>query len=219
MDLKMSIRERYVGMVFEGGAMRFLTFSDIHGDFTAVKKLLATDVDLYVSVGDISRGDRDSFIEFMRLCGQKRVFAVPGNNDRPEWIPNYMNLHGEKKTFMGVTFGGLGGSPRTPFNTIFEWEEDYAYEVLEKIGYVDVLVSHAPPSGTVLSLTYSGKEAGSEAVRWYIEEYVPSVAVVGHIHERGGKTEKLGGTTVINPGKSGAIIEISPGEEPRILWL
>ena len=199
--------------------MRFLAFSDIHGDWKRVKILLSTDVDLYVCAGDISNDNRDQFIEFLRIIRGKELYMVPGNRDRPEWIPNYMNIHGEKKTYMGITFGGLGGSPITPFETIFEWEEDHAYQILEKIGYVDVFVSHAPPKGTKLSLTFSGKEAGSEAVRWYIEEYVPRIAIVGHIHEREGLSEKVLSTPVINPGKKGAIIEISQGGEPRILWL
>jgi len=199
--------------------MRFLAFSDIHGDWERLKVLLSTEADLYVSAGDVANGNRDDFILFMRLCGRKPVLAVPGNNELPEWIPNYMNLHGEKKNVQGIVFGGIGGSPRTPFNTIFEWEEDYAYEVLERVGYVDVLVSHAPPKGTRLALTYSGIDAGSEAVRWYIEEYVPRIVVVGHIHEREGMVERIGGTLLVNPGKKGAIVDISPSGEPQILWL
>ena len=196
--------------------MRFLAFSDIHGDWSRLKTLLTTKVDLYVSAGDIANGRRDEFILFMRECGQRTCLAVPGNNERPEWIPNYMNLHGEKKVVMGVTFGGLGGSPKTPFNTVFEWEEEYAYGVLERLGYVDVLVSHAPPKGTTLSLTKTGIDAGSEAVRWYIEEYVPLLVIVGHIHEREGVKEKIGGSLVYNPGKRGAIVDYRGSGEFRI---
>ncbi len=199
--------------------MKFLAFSDLHGDLRRAEVLLQTEADLYVAVGDIVNASRDDLIAFFRVVGRRPFFMIPGNNELPEWIPNYFNLHGERKTFMGITFGGLGGSPTTPFGTIFEWEEDYAYEVLEKLGYVDVLVSHTPPRGTQLAFTRTGTDAGSEAVLWYIEEYVPRVAVVGHIHEREGLTERIGGTIVFNPGRRGAIVDISPSGEPRILWL
>jgi Icc-related predicted phosphoesterase len=215
----MSIEGRYVGKRSEGDRMRFLAFSDIHGDLNRVRTLLSTDVDLFLCAGDVANGSRDLFIEFSRIVGRKHLLMVPGNNERPEWIPNYMNLHGERKQFMGIVFGGLGGSPPTPFNTVFEWEEDYAYEVLERIGYVDVFLSHTPPKGTKLSYTYSGLDVGSEAVRWYIEEYVPRIAVVGHVHEREGMTDKVLSTPLVNPGKKGVIVEVNQAGEPRILWL
>ena len=198
--------------------MRFLAFADLHGDFRRLEVLLNTSADAYVNAGDVTHGSREEFIQFMRICGRRTCLSVPGNNELPDWIPNYMNLHGERKTVLGITFGGLGGSPPTPFNTIFEWDEDYAYEILEKIGYVDVLVSHAPPKGTTLAFTYSGTDAGSEAVRWYIEEYVPRIAIVGHIHEREGYKETMGGTIVVNPGRRGLIVEIEPSGEPKLLW-
>ena len=111
--------------------------------------------------------------------------------------------------------GGIGGSPITPFGTVFEWEEEYAYEVLENLGYVDLFLSHTPPKGTRLALTRTGIDAGSEAVAWYIETFAPAVALVGHIHERAHRKEKIGGTLIYNPGK-GSIVSLNPSGEISI---
>jgi len=191
--------------------VRLLAFGDLHGDLEWAKTLLSSSVDVYICVGDVGNGDRETVIKFLRLVGNNRLFMVPGNNELPQWIPNYFSVHGEKKKIMGVTIGGIGGSPLTPFRTIFEWDEEYAYDILEGLGYVDIFVSHAPPKGTRLALTKTGVDAGSEAVLWYIENYAPPLALVGHIHERSHLKERIGGTLVYNPGR-GSIIDFSLSE-------
>ena len=188
--------------------MRVLAFSDIHGDWNALSRLLSFDADAFIGVGDATNGDRDEFLQFLRMFSGKRLLYVPGNNELPNWIPLDVSLHERKVGLGGITIGGLGGSPKTPFNTIFEWEEEYAYKALEKLGYVDVLVSHTPPKGTDHALTYSGIDAGSEAIKWYMETYEPRLILTGHIHERGGLIKKYGNTVVANPYKRGVIVRL-----------
>lgn len=204
------------GLTSEGGInVRILAFTDLHGDIRWAKTLFSGPADLYLCLGDVTNGNRDDLINFLRVVGHRKFLMVPGNNELPRWIPNYFSVHGDKKNFMGVVIGGIGGSPVTPFGTVFEWDEDYAYETLENLGYVDIFLSHTPPKGTRLAITKSGVDAGSEAVLWYIETFAPLLALVGHIHERSYLKEYVGGTLVYNPGR-GSVIDFSLNGEISI---
>ncbi len=192
-----------------------LVFTDIHEDWDTLKKISEARVDVFISAGDLVE-KKENVKHVLNMFKRRSLLIVPGNNERPEWYPLEVNIHGRKAGADGFIVGGIGGSPKTPFNTVFEWEEDYAYHVLESLGYVDILVSHAPPKDTDLSLTYSGIDAGSEAVRWYIEEFSPQLVVTGHIHERSGVIRKLRESILINPGKRGFIVNKDLSIEPYI---
>jgi Icc-related predicted phosphoesterase len=69
-----------------------------------------------------------------------------------------------------------------------------------------LLVAHSPPWGGALDLSDSGVHAGSRALRGWIEQRQPLLALHGHIHEaadRSGRwVERIGRTLCINPGLS-----------------
>lgn len=69
-----------------------------------------------------------------------------------------------------------------------------------------IFVCHAPPYGTQLDrLPGIAEPTGSQAVRQFIEQRRPTVALHGHIHESPGLTgryaEEVGQTLCINPGQ------------------
>ena len=131
-----------------------------------------------------------------------------------------------------------GYSNPTPWKTERELPEgplrarldDMARMVEDRTNLVAVI--HAPPYGTVIdqapkldddfnmSLHHGGLEmapVGSEAVRSFIEEVQPLIALCGHVHEAGG-VAKLGRTLCLNPGSeytqavlAGAIVELADG--------
>ncbi len=183
--------------------MIILVFSDVHDDREVVKRLKDEKADLVIFAGDA--GSKEMVDLIAETLGE-RLLMVPGNNELPDWIPEEVSVHGRVVERNGLRIGGLGGSLKTPFGTIFEWDEDYARSVLSSLGSVDILVSHTPPAGTVLARTRSGEDIGSYAVREYIEENKPSLVITGHVHERGGISIALGKTVIVNPGKRGAIL-------------
>jgi len=194
-------------------AVELLAFSDIHNDWHALKALTRERADAFICAGDLTFSERELETAAEILSPVKDVlFIVPGNNELPEHLRELFPhaVHGRVAEFMGLRIGGIGGSPRTPWNTLFEWDEEYAYGLLEGLGEVDIFVAHAPPRGTGLARTASGVDAGSEAIRWYVEQYQPEYAVVGHIHERAGTVERVGKTVVFNPGPKGKLLRISP---------
>ncbi len=191
--------------------MIVLAFTDVHGRWEVLRSIVDRDADVYVCLGDLTYGEA-GIEEAAKILEpiSDRLLCVPGNNERPEIMEEYFPhvLHGRKTRIGRILFGGIGGSPRTPFNTVHEWEEDEARRLLRGMGYVDVLLAHAPPAGTPLALTRSGVDAGSQAIREYIEEFGPKLVLCGHIHEHAGKETRIGGTRILNPGPGGRYVEI-----------
>ncbi len=197
--------------------VRVLAFSDIHNDWTTLRALLQEKADCYVCAGDLTyneKGIKEAY-EIMRQY-LDRIYIVPGNNETPETIATLFprHVHGRVLECMGLRIGGIGGTKKTPWHSAFDWDEEYAYSVLEKLGETDIFVSHCPPSGTTLAKTATGKDVGSDAIRWYIDTYQPEYAVVGHVHERAGVVEKIGKTVAINAGRKGKMLILESGEQP-----
>ncbi|MEM2864985.1 MAG: metallophosphoesterase family protein [Candidatus Bathyarchaeia archaeon] len=191
-----------------------LAFTDFHGSRGAVERAVQAseevDPDLILVAGDLAFGSGESSKEALRdlggVCGM--LFFVPGNMDPRELAEfssgNVYPLHGRCLSHGGVDFLGLGGAPKGPFGTPFEYDEKYADTLLRRglegcRGGVLVVVSHSPPYGGRLDLTARGVHAGCKALRRFMEEAKPSLVVCGHIHEARGM-EELSGTMVVNPG-------------------
>ncbi len=189
---------------------KILAVSDIHGRVDRVRTLikLRETTDFLLIAGDITNfGGRREAIEVLSPlldAWDGSVLAVFGNcdgRDVPELLEELgISVHMKHAEISGLGVTGFGGSSRTPFGTPFEFEESEIFEGLSS-SYVegDVLLTHAPPYGTRLDVTSRGVHAGSRAVREFIERFQPPLAVCGHIHEAAG-IEKIGGSTVINPG-------------------
>jgi Icc-related predicted phosphoesterase len=125
---------------------------------------------------------------------------VHGNWDPPDTeIPQgTVALHGTTWMLGKYSMGGLGGSGPTPFNGPFETSDEEARSTLGRLGHVDILVSHSPPQMTKCDRAKSG-HIGSLPVREYVQREGPSVVLSGHVHE-GRSIDRLGDTTVVNPG-------------------
>jgi Icc-related predicted phosphoesterase len=194
--------------------VRLVCVGDIHMALRAIARLgpvLAT-ADAAILVGDLTNfGDPpDAFrvVDAVRAhC--PTVLAVTGNLDMPWVIDAFrdagISLHGEGRRLGRLGIFGCGGSNVTPMDTPTEFEEDTLRAALEQ-GHAAVadapqrlMVCHTPPYDTRLDRLVNGRPVGSPAVRAFIEERQPDVAVVGHIHEGRG-LDRLGRTLVVNGG-------------------
>ncbi len=137
------------------------------------------------------------------------VLAVTGNLDMPWVIDAFradgISLHGEGRRFGDLGVFGCGGSNITPMDTPTELEEDEIAAVLAR-GHGAVadaprrlMICHTPPFDTRLDRLMNGRPVGSPAVRTFIEQHAPDIAVVGHIHEGRG-VDRVGDTLVLNAG-------------------
>ncbi len=200
--------------------MKILVIGDIHNDIENMigyfEKLTDMKFDVVVAAGDFTDIGMKGFsqkdiakliLEEMKALG-KPIVAVPGNLDNdiiPVLEAEDVSIHGKGKIVGGVGFYGVGGA-KTPFGTSLELSEGEVELMLIK-GFNDVKnakikiqVTHAPPARTRLDLIYTGAHIGSEAIRKFIEEYKPDVAICAHVQEAKG-VDELGSVKLLNPGR------------------
>lgn len=212
-----------------GNKMKIVLLTDTHGDTLNIERMkgVLSSSDLAVVVGDISNfgGHMEAarVIDAIRRY-QPSVYAVSGNCDYHD-IDAYldveqMNIHGKVvRLDKDLYIAGLGGSQTTPFDTPNEYQEKDYIRILDELGAKlpekpaqFILAAHNPPYGTNCDRLKSGANAGSLAVRKFIEKNSPLICMCGHIHESPGK-DIIGNTSIINPGpaKDGfyALVEIN----------
>lgn len=200
--------------------MRILVISCIHNDIENLlkfyDKLVELKFDVIVSTGDFTDAEIKGFdrteigkiiVEELKLFG-KPLLVVPGSWDK-ELIGLFedegISIHGIGKEINDIGFYGFGGA-KTPFNLPYEPTEEEIFNGLNK-GYKmvencrrKVQVTHAPPLNSKVDIIFSGAHVGSEAVRRFIEEKQPDVAICAHIHEARG-LDSIGKTKIINSGR------------------
>jgi Icc-related predicted phosphoesterase len=197
--------------------MRFLAFTDIHGSYESVDRIISSDqgADGIIIGGDLttygSPEEGEKAIRVFQNCGLP-VFAVAGNMDSPEFDSKHEAL-GVSINARGMMLGevglfGVSASPFTSMNTPYEIEENEIARRAE-MGWKDVsaarwkiFVPHSPPRDTKLDKIMLGRHVGSTAVRSFIEQHQPDVVVCGHIHEARG-TDTIGKTKIVNCGPAG----------------
>jgi Icc-related predicted phosphoesterase len=200
-----------------GGLARLLIFSDIHNDWKALERLLATEADYYIAAGDQITWSKglDRCGEILGQRGDK-VYVLPGNHESAEQVAGMCarfglnDFHGRHIQIGRWHVAGLGYSNPTPFNTPGEYSEPELAERLQRFAELEplVLVCHAPPQGTALDQVRPGLHAGSLAVREFIEKRQPAYFFCGHIHEAEGVTVEIGRTRARNVGKAGHLLEL-----------
>lgn len=193
--------------------MKIIALTDLHNraGFGPEAGRGLAEADLIIISGDLTRFQgRDTARAVLDPIRQinASILAVPGNCDRIE-VNDYLteldiNLHGQSRVINQVAFYGLGGSSVTPFMTPQEFSEDEIAGILANFARIPdaachVLVTHAPPFGTVVDQAGLGNHAGSKAIRNFIIAFQPDLCLCGHIHEAIG-SDRLGKTVIINPG-------------------
>jgi Icc-related predicted phosphoesterase len=71
-----------------------------------------------------------------------------------------------------------------------------------------VLITHTPPYGTLVDMTWSGVHIGYHSLRDFVIEVQPLAVYSGHVHEAEGKTDSLGSTQLFVVGKDGLVHNI-----------
>ena len=210
--------------------MKIAVLADIHGQVESIYDMekALSEADVALVAGDITNfGDAAEAEAVMGLIGRfcRRVLAVPGNCD-PAAVGAYLteagvNLHGRAVCVDSVCFVGVGGAlAGAGGEAAFAGVLEQGYRQCDGAKSL-VVVTHQPAWGTALDAVAPGRHNGSRAIREFIEQTKPMLAVSGHIHEIVG-TDTLGPTTLVNPGpaKQGryAIIDLN-GDEVSVRCL
>jgi uncharacterized protein len=105
----------------------------------------------------------------------------------------------EKEDFESKRLEGVMTTQRADFNSIYSDLEAFKGKARKLM-----LVTHAPPSDTKLDVIHNKAHVGSKAIRRFIEEEQPVLALSGHIHESseisGSYQDRIGSTICMNPG-------------------
>lgn len=208
--------------------MKFAVIGDIHGKIEPIKYICLlldnSDIDFIILVGDIGpdfdfedKHERsigilyiESILKMLKTLN-KPIFFVPGNHDY-SMISKYIKLKQifnvdyltNKSIFKNheINILGLGGSPTTPGNWIYEWNDididikkDYNYEP----NLLNIFLSHSPPYGCQIDLNFLKQHCGSKRVAKLIKEHKFDLFLCGHIHESIGG-EIINGIPCLNAG-------------------
>ncbi len=197
--------------------MKIYAVSDIHGHFSSAlrhrRQIMRLHPDIVIIIGDIVHfGSMEQVSAILKyfVFDDIKTYFIPGNCDPREIlqvkeIKGVKNFHNSYFEIGPYTFVGFGGSNKTPFNTLIEFEDEAIYNNIAKILNLLkekenlILVTHAPPANTKIDLTFMHQHVGSMAIRRIIEEYEPILSLHGHIHEAQGH-DYLKSTLLINPG-------------------
>jgi uncharacterized protein len=197
--------------------MKILIFSDMHGDLSALQRVVAQPADIYIAAGDLC-----NFGKGLERCApilqplSERLFVLPGNHETHEQTKafclkhGFVDFHRQTRKLNDADWAGLGYSNITPFKTPGEYSEAEIAEALAPFAGLEklYLVVHFPPRDTKLDEYAEGQHAGSPTLRTWVEKEKPLYLFCGHIHETAGMTDRLGTTQCINVGKEGYTIEV-----------
>jgi hypothetical protein len=197
--------------LFNSERLRLLVISDQHNSeqgllwvHTLIREYSP---DIVIHLGDIISTRPASFArETLRslVSANIPVLVIPGNNDPRENLPDIaksgaVSLHENFFEFGGVKFVGRGGSNPTPFNTVFEEDDDsMAASISSLVAPGDVWCLHAPVYG-FRDRVPSGEHMGVKSFRSLLNSARPWVVLSGHIHDDWG-IDVYKGTHFINPG-------------------
>ena len=204
--------------------MKILAAGDIHGDIEQVSKLAQRakqeDVDLVILSGDLTMNEMHtmSLIGPFKKVG-KKVVLIPGNHESlatADFLADFYGTDGSVRNIHGYSIyvGDVGIFGAGSANIgIFQLQEKEILDILHK-GFDKVkdkrkkiMVTHVHPEGTLMG-KLTQVFPGSIAVRKFIEERQPDIAICSHVHEAEGIEEEIGQTKVINVGKEGKVITI-----------
>lgn len=191
--------------------MNILLLSDLHGRVEGLERI-AKGRDVVLLAGDITNFggiEKAQTILSILESNCSAVLGVVGNCDPPE-IREQLQSRGflldervvEVDNYCIV---GAGGTEPASFNRQKEYPNSSFYKVFQKIKpslkkeKPLLFVSHQPPFRTLLDQFAPDRHTGSLAIRTFIEEMQPILAVSGHLHEARG-TDKIGKTILVNPG-------------------
>lgn len=198
--------------------MKFLAFTDIHEDKTALQNLMdrakQPDIDFLVCCGDISTFKRglQTVLKTFNSLG-KKIYVVHGNHEEPEegfakivseynhWINLHMKVAKVGEYYL-LGYGGDGFSREDQrFRKVArEWYGRYKE-------HKTIFIHHMPPFGTKLDKLEQG-HVGNRDYTKFIKRMKPRLAISGHLHETFNLIDNIDGTKIINPGFKGMVIEV-----------
>ncbi len=191
--------------------MKLLLLADLHNRVEGLERI-AGGHDAVLLAGDIANfGGLEKVEQILTILEEycPLVLGVLGNCD-PSGVGDLLQergalLEGNVIEYRNLAFAGISGTEPSAFNREKEYPNSPFLKTLQKLKssmkpeLPFVFVSHQPAFNTSVDQFAQGQHTGSRALRAFIEETEPILAVSGHIHEAVSK-DKIGRTVLVNPG-------------------
>ncbi len=191
--------------------MKLLLLADLHNRVDGLERI-AGGHDAVLLAGDIANfGGLEQVRRILSVLEEHCpvILGVSGNCD-PSGVAELLEdrgalLDGKVVEHQNLCFAGISGTEPAAFNREKEYPNSPFRKALQKIKPASkpslplVFVSHQPAFNTSVDRFAQGQHTGSRAIRVFIEETEPILAVSGHIHEAVSQ-DKIGRTILVNPG-------------------
>lgn len=200
--------------------MKIFAFTDTHGSASALslikRRIERFEPELIVCAGDFTIFEKNirKVLSYISSFG-KRVFLIHGNHETEKTLkklcPEFKNLvfmHKKAVLEKEVLFVGYGGGGFSDSDKDFERWADSIRRSIAKSKKM-IFFSHAPPYGTRLD-SIQNQYHGNRSYTQFIEQNSAKIKLVicGHLHETAGRMDRIGDCMLLNPGPTGALIEI-----------
>lgn len=207
--------------------MKLLVFTDMHGSLAALKKIetKAKQASLIVCLGDFTIfGQKQDKILKAFHDFDKLFLLIHGNHENGAVVDqqckkykNILFIHKKILRIGNLIFMGYGGDGFSfrdkQFETIFaprfaDGIKKYKTKIeAEGKKAKTFLLLHGPPYGSKVDAIH-GEHCGNKSFRdFYLKNKIDFV-FSGHIHESAGAVEHIKGTTLMNPGPLGMLVEV-----------
>jgi len=154
--------------------------------------------------------------------------VIHGNHESEEkikdmleeiYLKNIVFVHKNLVKFKGFCITGYGGGGFSQrYIELDKYTDVLADDMKDLLCKFKIFVSHAPIYNTKLD-NLNGYHRGSESARETLEKINFDLCICGHFHENEKLIDKVDTTTVINPGREGAIITLSDYKIKNIQFL
>lgn len=187
--------------------MKILTFVDIHGNKTAIRRLvkLSEKADLLVCAGDLTEfgANLNEILKTLEKTN-KPLIMIHGNHETEKELKQaekkfkFLNfIHNKLYVTDKYAFFGYGGGG-------FQQEDKALESLIPKLksqieNKILILITHQPPYNTKTDLI-NNHHAGSKSILKVIKELKPRLNICGHLHENINKKDRIQKTFIVNPG-------------------
>ena len=188
------------------GAVRVLVLSDTHGDHKKFRSLPPADI--FLHAGDFTRygaGAEEFAVWFHKLPYRVKLLTL-GNHEGKDAVQKY------RPERWRALFGPLllldrGARVSANGRDVVVLGLPHATALAKIPEGVDIVLSHEPPH-RILDATYGGGHAGSETIARLVRDCDAPVHAFGHVHARGGESERHGSVTHVNAATRAVLFEL-----------
>ena len=198
--------------------MKILAFADLHGSISSLRKVKnkAKKADIIICLGDFTIFG-DNIIYFMKKINKlgKQELIIHGNHETrtevkvlSKGLKNITFMHRKAKVIGDCLFIGYGGGGFSIRDEDFDlkWEKKFKEKIKKNKNKKVVFMTHQPPYGTNIDLVWD-EHCGNKSFRDFYRQNRVDVFFSGHLHETADTIEVVKGTTLINPGPQGIVID------------